>query len=150
MDIFIGWRPLLIFNSAFHILHSFISIFYSLLLKEEIAESAQLQLAEVSLERQRLRDTSEALEIQLKNVLHARYCMCVCLLYFLGFIYVSEHWFSGFVCLDTGSTNILLRESDAAFLIVAPQHSPLEVTLPNGSTITSLLCGTFRLPNLQV
>ena len=55
------------------IFHFSFLVFFSLLLKEEIAENAQLQLAEVSSERQRLRDTSEALETQLKNVLHARY-----------------------------------------------------------------------------
>ena len=58
------------FHFLFFIFHFH---FFSLLLKEEIAENAQLQLAEVSFERQRLRDTSEALETQLKNVLHARY-----------------------------------------------------------------------------
>jgi hypothetical protein len=46
---------------------------FSLVLKEEIAENAQLQLAEVSSDRQRLRDTSEALDTQLKNVLNTRY-----------------------------------------------------------------------------
>lgn len=55
--------------------HYFYLILFSLLLKEEIAETAQLQLAEVSSDRQRLRDTSEALDTQLKNVLNTRYCM---------------------------------------------------------------------------
>ena len=50
--------------------------------------------------------------------------------------------------LQRRSTNILLRESDAAFLTIAQKHFPLMVTLPNGSSITSLLSGTFKLPNL--
>lgn len=53
----------------------FYFILYSLVLKEDIAETAQLQLAEVSSERQWLRDTSEALETRLKNVLNTRYIM---------------------------------------------------------------------------
>lgn len=55
--------------------HYFHFVLFSLVLKEEIAEKAQLQLAECSSDRQRLRDTSEALDTQLKNVLNTRYCM---------------------------------------------------------------------------
>ena len=51
-------------------------------------------------------------------------------------------------CSDTGSTNLLVRQSDASAVIIDPHLQPTSVTLPNGSTISSSFSGTWLFPNL--
>ena len=51
-------------------------------------------------------------------------------------------------CSDTGSTNLLVRQSDASAVIIDPHLQPISVTLPNGSTISSSVSGTLLFPNL--
>lgn len=51
-------------------------------------------------------------------------------------------------CSDTGSTNLLVRQSDASAVIIDPHLQPISVTLPNGSTISSSFSGTLLFPNL--
>ena len=51
-------------------------------------------------------------------------------------------------CSDTGSTNLLVRQSDASAVIIDSHLQPISVTLPNGSTISSSCSGTLLFPNL--
>lgn len=51
-------------------------------------------------------------------------------------------------CSDTGSTNILVRQSDASAVIIDPHLPPISVTLPNGSTISSSFSGILYFNNL--
>jgi hypothetical protein len=51
-------------------------------------------------------------------------------------------------CVDTGSTNQLLRLSDASAVRQQSHLDPITVKFPNGDTINSISSGTFHLPNL--
>jgi hypothetical protein len=51
-------------------------------------------------------------------------------------------------CVDTGSTNQLLRLSDASAVRQQSYLDPITVKFPNGDTINSISSGTFHLPNL--
>lgn len=52
-------------------------------------------------------------------------------------------------CADTGSSHILLRESDLTTLSDIRNDFPIRVTLPNGQNITSSKTGNLSLPHLQ-
>lgn len=52
-------------------------------------------------------------------------------------------------CADTGSSHILLRETDAVQLSNVRQGAHIRVSLPNGGTISSTLTGDLQLPNLS-
>ena len=53
-------------------------------------------------------------------------------------------------CCDTGSTNLLIRQSDAYGVIPAPHLKPISVILPNGTSIYASSCGHVHFPNLTV
>ena len=53
-------------------------------------------------------------------------------------------------CSDTGSTHLLIRQSDANGVIPAPHLQPISVTLPNGTCIYASTCGHIHFPNLPV
>ena len=54
------------------------------------------------------------------------------------------------VCCDSGSTNFLVRQSDATGIILTPNLEPISVSLPNGTTISATSCGYLYFPNLPV
>ena len=51
-------------------------------------------------------------------------------------------------CCDSGSTNLLLRQSDAAAVICTSTLELISVALPNGTTIFATSCGHLHFPNL--
>lgn len=53
-------------------------------------------------------------------------------------------------CSDTGSTNLLIRQSDASGVIPAPHLQPISVILPNGTGIYASSCGHVHFPNLPI
>ena len=54
-----------------------------------------------------------------------------------------------FVCADTGSTNMLFRQSDSTALCDIQSSPILKVQLPNGTTISSHQFGLLYLPHLD-
>ena len=65
---------------------------------------------------------------------------------------LHKHTFSSGIsqpaCLDTGSTHILLRRSDSHMSVPLAHIAPVTVSLPNGSTISSLGACSFSLPHI--
>ena len=55
-----------------------------------------------------------------------------------------------FACADTGSTNLLLRHSDASGVVISRDLESISVVLPNGTQIQSISCGHFHFHNLPV
>lgn len=53
-------------------------------------------------------------------------------------------------CSDTGSTNLLIRQSDTYGVIPAPHLQPISVILPNGTSIYASSCGHVHFPNFPV
>ena len=51
-------------------------------------------------------------------------------------------------CCDSGSTHLLLRQSDAAAVICTSILELISVALPNGTTISATSCGHLHFPNL--
>ena len=51
-------------------------------------------------------------------------------------------------CSDTGSTNLLIRQSDSSAVIIDPHLQAISVTLPNRSTISSSYSGLLYFDNL--
>ena len=53
-----------------------------------------------------------------------------------------------FACCDTGSSNVLVRQSDASRIILTPHLDQITVSLPNGNTIRSTSSGHLHFHNL--
>ena len=53
-----------------------------------------------------------------------------------------------FACCDTGSSNVLVRQSDASRTILTPHLDQITVSLPNGNTIRSTSSGHLHFHNL--
>lgn len=53
-------------------------------------------------------------------------------------------------CIDTGSTNLLVRQSDAPGIDLTSTLEPISVALSNGTTIRATSCGFLSFNNLPV
>ena len=51
-------------------------------------------------------------------------------------------------CSDTGSTNLLVRQSDALEIALTSTLERISVALPNGTTIRATSCGFIFFNNL--
>jgi hypothetical protein len=62
---------------------------------------------------------------------------------------ISPPTTNNLACADTGSSHILLRESDAHTLSNIRSNDSIRVSLPNGEIITSSKSGDLSLPHLD-
>ena len=64
-------------------------------------------------------------------------------------LHISPPTINNLACADTGSSHILLRESDAHTLSNIRSSDSIRVSLPNGEIITSSKSGDLSLPHLD-